>query len=363
MTKWSKEKAWQWYNQLPWLCGFNYIPRSAVNWTEMWQAETFDLSTIKQELGWARDVGFNTLRTNLPFIVWQNDRDGLWKRLDSFLDVAMENNLATMLCPLDDCGFSGDHPYLGSQKSPTPGLHNSQAAASPGRNVVMDRNQWSQIEAYVKDIVATFKDDPRILVWDLYNEPGNNMIFKPDGEQSFDPALAQFSYELMLNVFEWAREIDPVQPLTIGGWHIPVYWIEDHDNLHSHAIDEKAFELSDIITFHAYCQPERLYRIVRNLKSYDRPMLCTEWMARHTGSRIQNQLPIFHQENIGCYQWGLVKGKTQTHIPWPGILAHLANYSATSSEWFHDVFEPNGTPYSEKEVVLIKELTNRETTP
>lgn len=356
MTKWTTEKAWQWYDQLPWLCGFNYLPRSAVNWTEMWQNETFDRPTIEQELTWAGEVGFNTLRTNLPFIVWQHDRDGLWQRLDSFLDVATENGLITMLCPLDDCGFSGDHPYLGPQKPPTPGVHNSQAAASPGRNLVMDKEQWPQIEAYLKDILSVFGDDSRILVWDLYNEPGNGMIFKADGEHSFDPALEQHSYDLMLNVFEWARAIDPAQPLTVGAWHLPVYWVEDDKNLHTHFIDRKAFELSDIITFHAYCPSERLQLIIRNLKTHDRPMLCTEWMARHTGSRIQDQLPMFHQEKIGCYQWGLVKGKTQTHIPWPGILAHLADYPVGSSEWFHDLLHPGGTPYSEKEVALIKDL-------
>ena len=126
MTNWTKEKSWQWYNKLPWLCGFNYLPRTAVNYTEMWQKEAFDLPTIKQELGWAGEIGFNTLRFVLPFIVWQHDRDGLWQRLDSFLRVAMENGLLAMICPLDDCEFSGHHPYLGPQHAPTPGVHNSQ---------------------------------------------------------------------------------------------------------------------------------------------------------------------------------------------------------------------------------------------
>jgi len=357
MTKWSKEKAWQWYNKLPWLCGFNYLPRTAVNWTEMWQKKTFDLQTIEQELAWAKEIGFNTLRTNLPFIVWQDDRAGLWQRLDSFLTVAHKNNLLTMISPLDDCGFSGDHPYLGLQKPPTPGVHNSQAAASPGRNIVMDKSRWPNVEAYVKDIIATFRDDTRIFVWDLYNEPGNYTIFKADGEYNFDTGLENFSYALMVKVFEWAREIDPSQPLTIGGWHVPQHWVEADGNVHTHFIDLKAFELSDIVTFHAYCSSQRLRPIVQNLKKYGRPILCTEWLARHVGSRIGDQLPIFHQENIGCYQWGLVNGKTQTHIPWPGILTRLSNHSEVSGEWFHDLLHSDGTPYSSAEIALIRQLT------
>ena len=356
MTKWAKEKTWQWYNKLPWLCGFNYLPRTAVNWTEMWQNDTFDLPIMEQELAWAKEIGYNTLRTNLPFIVWQQDRSELWPRLDNFLDVAHKNGLFVMLCPLDDCGFSGDHPYLGSQKPPTRGVHNSQAAASPGRNIVMDKSKWPEVEIYVKDLIATFRDDPRIVIWDLYNEPGNNTIFKADGEHFFNPELEHYSYELMLNVFEWAREIDPIHPLTTAGWYGHQVAGEDNKEIQDHFIDTKAFELSDIITFHSYHPPKQLKQIIKNLKTYQRPILCTEWMARQADSRIKNQLPIFHQENIGCYQWGFVNGKTQTHIPWPSFLKKISGYSENSSEWFHDLLNSDGTPYSKDEIVLIKDL-------
>ncbi|MCV5646173.1 cellulase family glycosylhydrolase, partial [Escherichia coli] len=156
-----------------WLRGFNYLPRTAVNWNEMWQAESFAPEVMEQELAWAHDVGYNTLRTNLPFIVWQADRDGLHARIERFLDICERNQIKVMLTPMDDCGFSGDHPYLGEQKAPVPDLHNSQAAASPGRNVVMDKSMWGEVEAYIRDIISTYKNDPRIVIWDLYNEPTN----------------------------------------------------------------------------------------------------------------------------------------------------------------------------------------------
>ena len=35
--KWSKEKAWEWYNSRPWIRGFNYISCGAVNRIEQWQ--------------------------------------------------------------------------------------------------------------------------------------------------------------------------------------------------------------------------------------------------------------------------------------------------------------------------------------
>jgi hypothetical protein len=358
VTQWSKTQAWQWYDALPWLCGFNYLPRTAVNWIEMWQKETFDLPTIEQGLGWAGEIGFNTLRIVLPFIVWQDERDGLWRRLDSFLDVAQKNGLSAMICPLDDCEFSGIHPYLGPQNSPTPGVHNSQAGGSPGRNVVMDKSKWPEVEDYVRDIVSTYRADSRIVVWDVYNEPGSSVIFKADGEYAFTTEIEQYSHELMLNVLELARAIDPVQPLTIGGWRIS--WGDEDGELQDHFIDTKAFEVSDIITFHAYCSLKRMKQVIQQLETYERPILCTEWMGRLANSRIQNQLPLFHKEKIGCYQWGLVKGKTQTHLPWPGILAGLPDYSADTDEWFHDLLHPDGEPYLKEEIDLISTLINTE---
>ncbi len=354
MNPWPKEKAWQWYAAVPWLCGFNYLPRTAVNFTDMWQRETFDLATIEEELGWARAAGFNAVRSNLPFIVWQADRDGLFERFGQFLQVATANQLRIVPCPLDDCGFSGDDPYLGPQKPPVPGVHNSQAAASPGRNVVVDKDKWGEIEEYVKDVVSTFATDARILIWDLYNEPGNRMIFRPDAAGMFPEVLEQRSYELMERVFAWARELDPPQPLTVGGWMVPPPWHASEDT-HNHFIDRRAFELSDVLTFHAYCQPARLERVIAKLKRYDRPMLCTEWMARPIGSRIDNQLPIFQREKIGCFQWGLVKGKTQTNVPWPAVKERMMDDGA-NTEWFHDLLEPDGSPYSPEEIRLIQEL-------
>ena len=106
MQKWSEDKAWQWQKEHGWLRGFNYLPRTAVNWNEMWQAETFAPEVMEQELAWAKGVGYNTLRTNLPFIVWQADREGLHARIERFLAICERNGIKVMLTPMDDCGFS-----------------------------------------------------------------------------------------------------------------------------------------------------------------------------------------------------------------------------------------------------------------
>lgn len=354
MQKWTEARAWEWQKKHGWLQGCNYLPRTAVNWTEMWQEATFDPKTIDQELEWAAAVGYNTLRTNLPFIVWQADRDGLISRITQFLDICEKHNVKVMLTPMDDCGFSGDHPYLGEQKAPRFDVHNSQAAASPGRNVVVDKSMWGEVELYIKDILSTFKDDTRIFIWDLYNEPTNRGIFTSAGEEIlFDEILETMSHELMEKAFEWAREVNPSQPLTVCAWHTPTS-LDRSASIFTHPADIRALELSDVISFHAYVPLDMLGAVIDVVAAYNRPMMCTEWLARHVQSTVHDQLPIFKEKLISCYQWGLVKGKTQTHLPWPVVRTMNPDFAKT---WFHDLFHEDGTPYDQSEVDLIKELS------
>lgn len=349
---WTPERAQNWWMQQEWGCGFNYLPRTAVNWLEMWQEETFDSATLQQELKWAQGYGYNALRTNLPFTVWEHDRDGLINRIDHFLSIASSNGLAVMLTLLDDCAFSGDEPFIGQQKPPVPGVHNSQGAGSPGREKVLNPECWPQIEAYVKDIVGHFRHDPRIQIWDLYNEPGNSGVFvgAPKG-MAYDARLEFYALSLMVNVFAWAREVSPVQPLTVAAWHVPDR--NDCREAFTHPIDVAALHLSDVTSFHAYVDAREQRQIVSRLSVFQRPVLCTEWLARHIGSDMADTLPLFKEKDISCYHWGLVQGKTQTWLPWPDIAHHPEN----TGLWFHDVLMADGRPYHEEEMALVQMLS------
>lgn len=317
----------------------------------MWRGESFDPATIERELGWASDIGFNTLRTNLHFLDWRHDREGLRARVEHFLDIAAGARMSVMFCLFDDCEFSGEPAIWGSQPPPRNGVHNGRAIGSPGRAIVSDRGQWGALRDYLQDIVSRFATDPRVCVWDLYNEPGNRMIFEPGAQRDHDLALERDSHDLMRSSFAWARECALDQPLTVGPWRLnpvfgdgaPSYW---------NPIDADAIALSDVVSFHAYCSLDRLKTVTDELATAGRPLLCTEWLARPIGSRIQDQLPFFAERRIGAYQWGLVRGRTQTHLPWPGI--GLDAVSGEGSEWFQDLLNEDGQPHAPDEVALIR---------
>ncbi len=327
--RWSAAKAWDWYEQQPWLVGFNYVTSTAVNDVDMWQADGFDPETIDRELGWAEATGFNTYRVFLNYVAWEADPEGFCERLDAFMSIAEEHGISVMPMPFDDCAFSGKEPVAGPQPDPVPGIHNSQWVASPGAARVRDRDAWPQLERYVKDVVGRFAEDERVVLWDLYNEPGNS-------------DMGDDSLPLVEAAFAWAREAGATQPLTVGVW------------AELEKLNEAQIEMSDVVSFHIYGDVAGLESGIRRLREHGRPIICTEWMARTLGGSYQTQLPVFERKRVGCYCWGLVAGKTQTHYPWGS-----EEGADEPVLWFHDLFHADGKPWDPGEVLSIGDITRK----
>lgn len=353
--RWSETQARDWWEARPWVCGFNFLPSTAVNFVEMWHADTFDMETIERELGWASQIGFNAIRVNLPFLGWTNDRDGILDRLDRLMGAASALGIDTVPCLFDDCGFGGAEPTWGPQPDPVLGIHNSRAVASPGRAAVLDKSLRPSLEAYVRDVIGAFRDDSRILFWDLYNEPGNRMDFDRTEYSQFDAELESQALSLMEACFAAAREISPEAPLTVAAWTTPLP--DDDAHPYQTEVDRSALLHSDIVTFHAYWSRKRVAQFIDYLEVLDRPILCTEWMARQIDSCISDQLELFHGRNVGCFQWGLVKGRTQTWLPWPDDLVRAHGGRIDRDIWFHDLLDENGQPYDPREIRTIRALT------
>lgn len=326
--KWSLEKANDWYNQHKWITGANFLPSTAINQLEMWQADSFDPLTIDRELGWAKEIGFNTMRVYLHSLAWKQDAGGFKKRISQYLDIASKHNIKTIFVFFDDCW--NKIPQAGKQQAPKPGIHNSGWVQDPGQPLSNDSTLFPGLERYVKDVLSSFAKDKRILLWDLYNEPGNS-------------GKRDSSYPLLKKVFQWARAINPDQPISVG------LWAWDYEKLNTLQLLN-----SDIITYHDYEDPQWHQRVIEMLKMNGRPMICTEYMARTRNSRFANVLPLLKKHNVGAINWGLVSGKSNTIYAWDTPVPN----GEQPIEWFHDVFFANGTPYRMDEVNLIKKLNS-----
>ncbi len=351
--RWSEQKANAWYAQLPWLVGSNYVPKSAINQLEMWQEATFDPAEIDKELGWAEAMGMNTMRVFLHDLLWQQDAAGFQRRIDQFLAIASRHHIRPVLVLFDSCWDPA--PHLGLQHPPTPGVHNSGWVQSPGAMALADSNQCPRLKAYVLGVVGAFARDDRVLAWDVWNEPGGvSSETYPNEELKEKDKIARVTL-LLPQVFEWAREANPAQPLTSGVWDIDT----SSDGRDVGEIQQIQLRESDIISFHNYDWPESFKKEVAWLKrKYNRPVICTEYMARSKGSTFDTVLPIAKQERVGAINWGFVAGKTQTYLPWdswerPYVLEQ-------PSVWFHEVLRSDGTPYRQAEVDLIRQLTGKQ---
>jgi hypothetical protein len=343
--QWPLAKANAWYAGQRWLVGSNYIPADAINQLEMWQAESFDPAQIDKELGWAESIGMNTMRVFLHDKLWEQDAAGFKKRIDAFLAIASRHRIKPLLVFFDSC-WDPD-PRLGPQHPPIPGVHNSGWVQSPGRAGLADFANYPRLKAYVQGVMGAFAKDERILGWDLWNEPDNGA----DGQGT--AAREKFGHVVVLLplVFAWAREADPIQPLTSGVWHNDDW--SSRENLN--AIEAIQLSQSDVITFHVYDWPEVLERRIKELQPYGRPILVTEYLARGAGSTFDTSLPIARKYNVGMINWGFVLGKTQTNLPWDSWEHPYTRKQP--AVWHHDIFSSDGKPYREAEIELIRALT------
>jgi len=345
---WTTQKANDWYRTQPFLVGSNFIPATAINQLEMWQAETFDPQRIDLELGWAERIGMNTMRVFLHDLAYQQDRQGFNRRLDQFLTIAERHHIRPLLVVFDSCW--DPFPTVGKQHSPVPGVHNSGWVQSPGAIALQDPAQRPRLEEYVKGVVGAFKNDKRILGWDVWNEPDNTNGGSYNASEPVNKV--ELVLALLPQVFRWARAANPSQPLTSGVWKGDY---SSDDKLD--AIQRIQLEQSDVISFHSYDDVGEFEKRILWLMRYNRPILCTEYMARGNKSTFQGSLPIAKKYNVAAINWGLVAGKTQTFLPWD---SWQKPYVGRDPEvWFHEVFRPDGTPYKADEVELIKRLTGK----
>lgn len=180
----------------------------------------------------------------------------------------------------------------------------------PGYDVLNNPCKYDDLYDYVYGVINHFKNDSRVLIWDLFNEPDNrNFASYKDDNYAFHKA--ELSMSLLKKSITWVRSINPIQPITMAPWQFD--WSVPAKLT---ALDNYMLTHSDFISFHCYEDSMGMERRIKDLKRYNRPVLCTEYMARPFNSTFQKILPVLKKHNVGAYNWGFVAGKSQTHCPW-----------------------------------------------
>ena len=344
--RWSEEKAWEWHKKNGWMAGTNFNPSTSINQLEFFQKETFDMETIDRELRWSAELGMKIHRVYLHNLLWDQDSIGFINRLEAFLKVADKHQLKTMFVLFDDVWHPV--PKLGEQPEPIPFVHNSGWVQAPGAEILGDSLRHNELKNYTKGIISHFANDNRVVAWDLYNEP-DNVANHPTRKNLEVKDKHTFTYALLKKVVRWAREVNPSQPLTLGLWKLDhTKWGKPNT---MRPLERFMVENSDVISFHSYDGPEITREKIEMLKSYNRPILCTEYMARTAGSTFEDILPILKENEVHAINWGFVAGKTNTVFPWS---SWDTPFDSIPKTWFHDIYRPDKTPFSEKEIEFLK---------
>ena len=286
-------------------------------------------------------------RVYLHNLLWDQDSLGFLSRVDEFLTLANKHNIKTMLVLLDDVWHP--IPKLGTQPDPIPFVHNSGWVQAPGAAILGDSLRHHELKNYIKGVMGRFANDTRVVAWDLYNEP-DNVANQPGRAEIEIKDKYTFAFSLLKKVMLWAREVNPSQPLTVGLW-------QGNHKLWGtpgalRPLERFMVENSDVISFHAYDEPEIVKEKIVELKKYNRPLLCTEYMARTNGSTFEKILPILKENQIHAINWGFVSGKTNTIFPWS---SWNTPFDSIPKIWFHDVYRTDKTPFSEQEIEFLKQ--------
>jgi hypothetical protein len=359
---WTKEKAWRWYNDQPWIRGCNYMPASAANRMDMWQEygsrERFE--EMDRELKIASDIGFNTVRVLLEengFGAWYYEHDHFMKNFEKFLQLCDKYGIRAIVVLGNDCSRPkalwsipkpGPRPcdwgYHGARKQ-------SQHGSFPGMmgyTSLDDPELRPKFFRMCEEIMTKYRDDDRILFWNIWNEPGANR-------------REEVTVANLREMFALAWKIGVKQPCAAD------VWTDDFgtDAKAKNQAQYWAGKLSDIVSYHCYGDYEYQICVIRKLKRYyDRPMVNTEWLARIKNNDVFSAYPLFYIENVGCTCWGFVAGRYQTYEPWESMWrsydeGHPATKDWDMTKWFHDLFRPSHRPYDPKEISLIKRFNAR----
>lgn len=271
-------------SESPWskIHGFNYQPSYGTSGFELWQK--FDAAVIDRELGLGKKYfpGMNGLR-------WWLSWDSFLRNPKRFADnfetaLRLANKYQCKVMPvlfnrwhdsvLDYGGIYVDH--------------------------FLPKASWVQrdkmFDAYLDAIVGTHKNDPRILAWDLCNEP-----FSYGCPPEKIPEIDKAELAWLKGLYGACKKLGAAAPITVG--------------IHPGVPLEKVEPISDLLSIHPYFvhnQPnaskaayeKSLDRDVAFAERVKKPLLSTEccWGALDDTVRVETvryTLENLKKRNIG----------------------------------------------------------------
>lgn len=283
--------------------GFNYQQSSGTTSLENWLYFDPDLFEVELRRGKEYFPAFNTVRLWLSWDAYERGPAEFLDTFEAMLSITDRLGLKVIACL-----FNRWH----------------DRAAYDNGGVYLDHfittKEWChyvpRYETYVRDVVGRHSGDPRILIWDICNEPMPYDVYDDEIMPFVEPELA------WLRAMHAAlKEADGVTPVGISS----------HNNL---AIEGLSWlePMSDVLLIHPYF----IYDDATELYDADRRARYEEWVARYAEYGRSVGKPVLvtetawgHEdddERVECLRFTL--GTLAKHGI--GFLPHALHYSGVA---------------------------------
>ena len=261
--------------------GANYVPSYASTSVGIWK--DFQADVIDRELGYAARLRLNSVRVFLQYVVYEANAGRFLEDLECFVKLCAKHDIRPMFVLFDSC--FGDEPAMEKADSPT-------WVNNPGFSRIGEEN-WLRLEKYAGDIVMRYRGDPRVLMWDIMNEPMADFQHVTRKER-------EHIWSFCRHFCSFVRKADPTHPTTVG--HALVEYIP------------RTMDLVDVISIHSY---ERFADWLRKdialgrgyAQRVGKPAIITEFGNPGVGQKYEMALEVIESEKIGFYFWELMIAK------------------------------------------------------
>ncbi|MCH9276761.1 hypothetical protein JS533_010835 [Bifidobacterium amazonense] len=256
--------------------GFNY------------EYDRYGHDVMERDFTYAQRLTLNSCRPFFHMSRWREDREGFLAEIRDLVRTAWSKGISTTPILMMPYFADGQKPYWSApahSNAPIPGCY--------------DPANWAIGDAYVADVVNALKDEPGLLFWDAYNEPGwHGFLQSVD-----DPVERARRFDLVWahvrHVIGVIRENDPVNAIGVG--HVRV---EDNEL-------SGTAELADIIVYHDYLQSSRLVeescrKAVEMGRRYGKPVINNETGCICRANPYELEIRLCNQYRIGYYLFELM---------------------------------------------------------
>jgi len=260
-----------------WVRGANYNPSYAANSVEVWK--NYDPEIVARELSYAERLELNSVRVFLQYLVYEHQPEVFLKNVATFVDLCEKHHIRPMLVLFDSCF------------SVSPSMENGEIwVANPGP-LRTNPDFYPQGEKYIKALVELFRDDPRVLMWDIMNEPTVTYIAgTKEGRKLI--------WEFVRHFCNYIHTIDKTHPITVGVAGTDTSEVTEH---------------IDVLSMHSYDKDAEAFRkgiqhIREQAEKAGKPFLITECCAPGWGNNYEMVMPTLREEKAGYYFWEVMIG-------------------------------------------------------